>query len=371
MKDAFIEQKFRHTFNSLAIGLALVSPEGKWLDVNPALCQIVGYTFSELILLTFQNITHPNDLNADLENLKKFINNETDLYHTEKRYIHKNGLIVWVDLIVSVVRDTENKPLFFISQVQDITERKNSESQLTEQKNHLNTLSLYLTQQNTKLEEFNQIVSHNLRTPAGNIQLLLKLFEQAESLEEKNELMESLIVSSDSLMETLNELVTMIKVKDLNNLSQERVVFQDIFNKVSHMLIAVIRKQHVQIEVDFQVSDIIYSRIYLESIIINLLSNAIKYRSAKRTPKIKFRSFIENESLILEVSDNGMGIDLVKFQGQIFKLNQTFHDHPEAIGLGLYMIKNHIKSLGGNISVASTPDVGSTFRVDFGSNRIP
>jgi PAS domain S-box-containing protein len=127
MKESPTEQKFRNTFKSLGTGLALVSPKGKWLDVNPALCSLLGYTKSELTTLTFQDITHPDDLHADLENLKRLVNNEIDLYSTEKRYIHKHGKIIWIYLITSVVKDINKKPLFFITQVQDITERRNDE----------------------------------------------------------------------------------------------------------------------------------------------------------------------------------------------------------------------------------------------------
>jgi PAS domain S-box-containing protein len=366
MKESLIEQKFRTTFNSLGIGLALVSPEGNWIDVNPTLCKLVGYTASELKALNFQDITHPEDLPPDLRNLKKLLINQTDLYQTEKRYIHKSGQVIWVHLIVSVVRDTDKNALFFITQVQDITQRKHFENKLNEQNQHLTNLCLHLTQQNTKLNEFNQIVSHNLRVPVGNIQLLLNLYNQEKDSNKKNKLMQMLLNCSANLTALLNDLISMLKMKSLKDLTQERVVFQDILNKASCMLIAVIQDRHVQIENDFQVAEISYIRIYLESIIINLLSNAIKYSAVERTPTIKFRTFQEKGNLILEVSDNGVGIDLENYHDQIFKLNQTFHGHPEAKGLGLYMIKNHIESLGGNISVSSTVNIGSTFHIDFG-----
>jgi PAS domain S-box-containing protein len=121
---------FQNAFEFAAIGMALVSTEGKWLRVNRAICEITGYNEAELLKRTFQEITHPNDLDLDLENVHKMLASEIDTYQMEKRYFHKNGSIVWVLLSVSLVRTESGEPLFFISQIQDITRQKTSEQQL-------------------------------------------------------------------------------------------------------------------------------------------------------------------------------------------------------------------------------------------------
>jgi PAS domain S-box-containing protein len=121
---------FQNAFEFAAIGMALVSTEGKWLLVNRAICEITGYNEAELLKRTFQEITHPNDLDLDLENVRKMLASEIDTYQMEKRYFHKNGSIVWVLLSVSLVRTESGEPLFFISQIQDITRQKTSEQQL-------------------------------------------------------------------------------------------------------------------------------------------------------------------------------------------------------------------------------------------------
>jgi len=121
---------FQSAFEFAAIGMALVSPEGKWLRVNRAICEITGYTEAELLERTFQDITHPDDLEADLENVHKMLAGEIKTYQMEKRYFHKNGSIVWILLSVSLVRTKSGEPLFFISQIQDITRQKASEEKL-------------------------------------------------------------------------------------------------------------------------------------------------------------------------------------------------------------------------------------------------
>ena len=360
------EQIFHNTFTHLGTGLALVSPQGRWLDVNPAFCKLVGYEHDELLSLTFQDITHSDDLANDIEHLNRLLDGKEEVYQVEKRYYHKSGKIVWILLIVSIVKDSADLPVFFITQIQDITQRRNFEIALVKQNEHLNILTLHLTQQNLKLEELNQIVSHNLRTPAGNIQMLLNFFAEATDEEEKRELKKQLDISSENLMDILNDLVDLIKVKDLKNISKEWIGFKDVLDKTTQMMYGAIFQKEVNVDYDFKISEIFYSKIYLESIILNFVSNAIKYCSNKRTPSLNLKTFLISGDVILEVSDNGIGIDLEKHQDQIFQLNKTFHDHPDAKGLGLYMVKSHIESLGGEISIQSKPDSGTTFRVNFG-----
>ena len=121
---------FQSAFEFAAIGMALVSPEGKWLRVNRSICKITGYSEAELLKRTFQDITHPDDLEPDLENVRKMLAGEINTYQMEKRYFHKDGTIVWVLLSVSLMRTKSIEPLFFISQIQDITRQKTSEQRL-------------------------------------------------------------------------------------------------------------------------------------------------------------------------------------------------------------------------------------------------
>ena len=124
------ESLFQSAFEFAAIGMALVSPEGKWLRVNRSLCAITGYTEAELLDRTFQQITHPDDLESDLANVRRMLAGEIDTYQMEKRYFHKNGSVVWILLSVSLVRTKSGEPLFFIGQIQDITRQKASEQEL-------------------------------------------------------------------------------------------------------------------------------------------------------------------------------------------------------------------------------------------------
>ncbi len=123
-------QPFRDAVEFSAIGIATVGLDGSWITVNKALCDLLGYTQEELLRRTFQDITHPDDLPADLEKVTQMLAGELTHYHMEKRYFHKDSRVIWAILSVSLVRDDENEPLYFVSQIQDITQRKQATDDL-------------------------------------------------------------------------------------------------------------------------------------------------------------------------------------------------------------------------------------------------
>ena len=124
------EEHFRNAFDYAAIGMALVSPQGAWLRVNRSLCDLLGYSEQELLNSNFQAVTHADDLGNDLANLYRLMQGETPDCQVEKRYVHRLGQIVWALSSVSLVRDSEEQPVHFIFQIQDITERKRAEAAL-------------------------------------------------------------------------------------------------------------------------------------------------------------------------------------------------------------------------------------------------
>ena len=126
------EARFRETFDEAPIGIALVGPNGRWLAVNRALCTILGYAESELLAGGFQDITHPDDLAADLELVRRTLVGENHTYQMEKRYFHKDGHTIWAKLSVALVRDSSGAPLHFVSHVEDITRSKMTELELAE-----------------------------------------------------------------------------------------------------------------------------------------------------------------------------------------------------------------------------------------------
>ncbi|MEG4252353.1 PAS domain S-box protein [Microcoleus sp. Pol10D4] len=135
------EEQFRHAFEDASIGMAIVSLDGHWIKVNPALCQILGYSSEELLALSFQDITHPDDLDADLSYAHQLLAGTISTYQLEKRYFHKQGHIIWIILNGSLVQDAQRNPLHFISQIQEITAQKEAQKTLELQSVIMNNMA--------------------------------------------------------------------------------------------------------------------------------------------------------------------------------------------------------------------------------------
>ena len=159
------EERFSSAFKFAPIGMALVSLEGRWLKVNQAICELVGYTQEELQAMTFQQVTYPDDLEADLNQVKQLLAGAIDSYQMEKRYIHKLGRLVWVLLGVSLIKDLQGRPTYFISQIQDITERKQAELVIQQRNEDLSLLDAVneALNRNESLSAVIALVSERLR----------------------------------------------------------------------------------------------------------------------------------------------------------------------------------------------------------------
>ena len=155
------EDIFSVAFEHASIGKALVALDGRWLQVNHAFSDIVGYTQDELLALTFQDLTHPDDLEVDLQHARRLVAGEIPSYRLEKRYFHKLGQIIWVLLSVSLVRDTEANPLYFIAQIQDITDRKQAEQTLRDSESRFRSVTESANDAIISADSSGQIISWN------------------------------------------------------------------------------------------------------------------------------------------------------------------------------------------------------------------
>ncbi|GAA0890358.1 hypothetical protein GCM10009122_00360 [Fulvivirga kasyanovii] len=284
----------------------------------------------------------------------------------EWTYIKKDGSQIKVQLVVTAIKNENNVTTGFLGIATDITERVENQKKLLEAKANLEVLTERLTEQNAQLANFAHITSHNLRSPVGNLSSLLHLYKLAETKEERKQIFEKFKTVIQHLSSTLNTLIETLKNEESNSKETEIIEFQEVFNKTLEIITAQIIESDAIITCDFLKAPVInYNRNYLESIFLNLLTNAIKYRALGRSPVIHVETKVSEAGITLAITDNGLGIDLTKHGDKLFCLNKTFHDNPEAKGVGLYITKTHVESMGGNICVDSQVDKGSTFKVNF------
>jgi signal transduction histidine kinase len=256
--------------------------------------------------------------------------------------------------------------LIRVTEFRDITERKAAEAKILEQNAKLLSITDDLRLKNEQLQEFTQIVSHNLRSPVGNILSLLNFIENAETEEERTEYVNLLKEAGSTTLTTLHELNEVLQIKQNRNIERQKLDFEQVFVNVRRMLVARIVETNAVIIRDFSAAPgIEYPNIYLESILLNLLSNALKYHHPDRKPVIHLKTEKVAGKILLSVSDNGQGINMQRYGHQMFKLRKTFHKHPESRGIGLFMIKNQIEAMGGDISVSSVEKEGTTFLIKF------
>lgn len=342
------EELFRKTFEYAGIGMALVGLNGKWLEVNTSVTGFLGYTKEELMGLTFQDITYPDDLNKDLDELNQLLAGEKIHYQIEKRYIHKEGHILWALLSVSLVKDDQGNPVHFVSQISDITKQK----QLLET----------TADQNKRLLNFAHIVSHNLRSHTGNIEMLLSILGSEVDQISENEWFGLLNQASGNLTQTIEHLH---EVVEINTKTFEQLVSVDLAGFVNDTAASVSGLlKSVNGEIDIQMpSDLKAMAIpaYLQSAVGNLLTNAIKYRNPDKDLEVRITAESLPEHVRLHICDNGLGIDLEAHGDKLFGMYKTFHNNADSRGIGLFITKNQVQAMGGTINVESEVMNGTCF----------
>jgi PAS domain S-box-containing protein len=366
---------FSSAFDYSGIGMALVGLDGKWLDVNTSFCLMTGYSKDELLALTFQEITYPDDLESDLALIRRMLKKELKTYTLEKRYISKDKKIVLVLLTVSLVWNTDGTPKFFIAQVVDITQKKELENEIRRKNNILEASKESLQNKVNQLEDLNHIIAHNLRGPAGNIKMFSEiLMEQLNNNEfaapelsasgfTYEQALQFIQESSNSLISSLETLMEITQIKLNKTIPNDNCDVQTIINEIITQFQSGIYEKQALIQTERSIEQISYPKVYLENIIYNLLSNSLKYIRPGTTPEILISVRSVDERTVITVKDNGLGINLDKYGDRLFKLNQVFHSGFNSKGIGLYITKTQVESLGGSIEVKSKENEGSEFIV--------
>ncbi|WP_167445740.1 PAS domain S-box protein [Flavobacterium limicola] len=318
---------------------------------------ILGYTPEEWL----ENPTFWQDhiYSEDREWVRNYcmIKTNDNLDHDfEYRMVAKNGSIVWLRDIVNIVIEN-GKAVSLRGIMIDVTKTKEAEKDLNDSFN-------LVKEQNKRLLNFSYIVSHNLRSHTSNIASIVALIESSETEEEKEQLIELLKTVSCSLNETMLHLNEVINIRTNIGLVSELLNLEQYIITVKNVLSEQIASHEVIILTEIPKDTMInYNPAYLESVLYNIISNSIRYKHPSRKAIITIKFLIENDMKVLQISDNGIGIDLVRNADKIFGMYKTFSNNLDSKGIGLFITKNQIDAMGGNITVESEPNVGTTFKI--------
>jgi two-component system sensor histidine kinase/response regulator len=301
------DRVLRSAFDHAPIGIALVSPEGKWLDVNRSLCRIVGYTRAELLNMTFQDITYPEDLHTDLSYVHDMLEKRRTHYRMEKRYIHKQGHLVWVQLSVTLLWSPDGKPELFVSQIEDITERKRMERLLQRAKDEAEAAA-------RAKGAVLAMMSHEIRTPLNGILGFAHLLADTNLTQEQAEFLKSIRTGGESLLTIVNDVLDYSKIEAGKiELEDEPLSVEEIARSSVDMLRY--RAAEKGIALRYEVLPGVPERvrgdlIRLRQILSNLLSNAVKFtEQGEVTLSVKQGTLKQrNDAVEFEVRDTGIGI---------------------------------------------------------------
>lgn len=366
------EDKLQHivsenlrVFNNAVTLNVIAGFDGYFKRVSLSWTTTLGWSETELLSRPSIDFVHPDDVQATLA-ATQHISAGNSLFTFENRYRAKDGSYHW--LFWSSACDLQHEVIY--ASASDITERKKSEEQLLESKQNIEAIAVKLQEQNQKLDEFAHIISHNLRSPIGNIQALINLLNENSTVEDYKLIYDKLKNVSKNLGTTMNDLMDTLKAKTPTDLEQTDIRFKELLDKVVQSLEGELIMAEASVTFDFNKAPTVqFPKAYMESIFQNLLSNAIKYRSPHRKALIHFESSLIKDKVELRVTDNGQGIDLAKFGHKLFGLHHTFHDHQEARGVGLFLIKTQIESMGGTIAAESEVGKRTTFIINFAHKK--
>jgi len=364
------EAEFRRSFEDAGIGMALVGLDGKWLRMNRSVLELLGYSAEELSKLKFQDITHPDDLAADLSLVQELIRGHGRTYQLAKRYIHRDGHAVWGNLTVSIVRDASGHPLHFISQIEDITERKRLEQELLTARDD----ALAATRLKS---EFLATMSHEIRTPMNGVLGMTQLLLDSPLDEEQREMAMTVETCADDLLRVLNDIL------DFSKMEAGKLLIEPDWFDLSHLIDEVVALHTPQsakknlallVEVPPGAGDFWGDAGRLKQVLNNLVGNAIKFtEQGTIVVAVRVEPGEGADSLVtVSVRDTGIGIapaDQARLFQPFTQADGSDRRKYDGTGLGLAICRRIVELMGGKIGLTSEVGRGSFFWVQLPLRR--
>lgn len=355
------EQKLQSIINSIdGIVWEYNLQQHKFNYVSSQAESILGYKSEEWYSSeTFwEDHLHPVDQAEAIAYYKENIKSASS-YSFEYRMIAKNGASVWFRDVVNV-HHQEDGTCIFRGIMIDISLIKENENDLQQ------SLEM-VTEQNKRLLNFSYIVSHNLRSHTSNIQSLVTLIMESHDFGEQKKLLQLVGTVSNELNDTISNLNEVINIRKNVNLNVQSLKLVEFVLKTLDVITEDLRRKNIKIIGKIPPTAIIsYNKAYLQSVLINVISNAVRYcKKVDDQRFIKFNYYEEEVYSVLEIEDNGIGINMVRNKDKIFGLYKTFSTNKDAKGLGLFLTKNQVEAMGGKIEIQSEINRGTIVRIYF------
>jgi PAS domain S-box-containing protein len=360
------EQQFRILVNNNPDSICQLDKDFRYTFVNKTILELTGVPENFFVGKTIYELGSTEEFIKDHEKHLKIAFEQGEFSEFETTSELPRGPRTFHISIVPVWNNEHTRVETVLSIAKDITAQKEFEQDLNDNIHELQELSGNLVNKNRQLQDFAYIVSHNLRSPMSNLVALMNLYDKEVDQDQKNFLVKKIGEVTRSFSQTIDELTEVVKIRNDKEIEFQNNKFEEVVGHIKTMLDPQIRNSNTTITYDFSNCETIrYPKVYLESILQNLITNAIKYRSNSRSLNVRLHTEIVDGSILLSCKDNGLGLDLKKYGDKIFGMNKTFHPNADSRGMGLFITKNQVESLGGSITVESEPDKGAEFTILF------
>jgi polar amino acid transport system substrate-binding protein len=389
------EARFRGYFEHSQVGMAVTSPTKGWVEANDQLQKMLGYTLEELRQKTWAELTHPDDIDADVQQFEQMLAGEIDNYALDKRFIRKDGEVVYANLTVACIRQETGDVLDVLASFQDITERKKMDDDLHERIKELDEAQSAMLNMMEDLDEEKQKaeaatrakgdflanMSHEIRTPMNAVIGMAHLALKTELTPKQHDYLNKIQSSANSLLGIINDILDFSKI-EAGKLDMEAVEFdllETMDNVANVITVKAQEKENLEVlfYIDSQVPNfLVGDSLRLNQILINLGNNAVKFTEKGEiviTTKI-VEKMDDEVTLQFSVRDTGIGMTAE----QQAKLFQAFSQADTSTtrkyggtGLGLTISKRLVNMMGGEIWIESEPGQGTTFHftADFGLGK--
>ncbi|AFZ67645.1 PAS domain S-box protein [Deinococcus peraridilitoris] len=361
------EARYRALVEHAVVGVALVAPDGTFLEINPACATMLGRTPAQLRQLSVLDVTYPEDRAETTLTLQGLRSGEMDAFTLTKRYLRPDGSLVWSSSSMSAVRSARGEAQYFVAVLVDITEQQRLQEELLAWQKTLEEQvrerTLALIHANQELEAFAYSVSHDLRAPVRHITGYLGLARRALGADSDPKVDRYLSVAegaAERMDVLINAMLTLAKTS-MQPLRQGPVDLNELVHRAQQDLESAIGGRHVRWEIA-PLPRVIGDHATLQQVIMNLLSNAVKYTTLRDEAVIRVWAEENPQEWEVFVQDNGAGFD-PKYQQRLFGVFQRLHRAVEfeGIGVGLANVRRIVQRHGGRVWAHGKPDEGALF----------
>jgi PAS domain S-box-containing protein len=354
------EDRFRKIFEESPFSMLMTGKDFGIIRANQSFCNLIGYQEEELKSFTFKNFTHPDYISNDEISLLKLIAGEIPVYHTEKRYICKNGSEIWGSTTVSVIRNNNDEVQFFLVMIEDITSRKRATEELVAAKER--------AEESDRLKTaFLHNVSHEIRTPMNAIIGFSTLLTEPDlSQEDLHQYIDIIFQSGSQLLSIINDIVDIANVESGQaKVNITAINLNSMMKRLYEQFSIIAKTNNVSINLKATLpdegSDILTDNTKLIQILSNLINNAVKFTKSGR---IDYGYAVKDKFLEFFVKDTGIGIspeNHSRIFDRFFQVDSAVSRQYGGTGLGLSICKGYVQLLGGTIKVDSEPGKGTLF----------